>query len=123
MYMFYPFTHTSHLVQVLDSTPFVQFKSAWQRKLLELLFNAWAKNLSKKNFFDVFWPAFRDSMTVAKIQSGFCPKENFLLILLLVIKPNLGQHKLLTVRIIESFCMYLCVGYKCCVLIIMCTLF
>ena len=62
--------HTSHLVQALDSTPFVQFKSAWQMKLLDWLFNTGAKNLSKKNFFDVFWPAFCDSMTVAKIQSG-----------------------------------------------------
>ena len=64
--------HTSHLVQALESTPFAQFKSAWQRKLLDWLFNTWAKNLSKKNFFDVFWPAFRESKTVAKIQSGFC---------------------------------------------------
>ena len=38
--------HTSHLVQALDSTPFVQFKSALQRKLLDWLFNTGAKNLS-----------------------------------------------------------------------------
>ena len=63
--------HTSHLVQALDSTPFVQFKSAWQRKLLDWLFNTGTKNLSKKNFFYVFWPTFHESMTVAKIQSGF----------------------------------------------------
>ena len=64
--------HTSHLVQALDYAPFAKFKSACQRKLLDWLFNTGAKNLSKKNFFDVFWPAFHESMTVAKIQSGFC---------------------------------------------------
>ena len=63
--------HTSHLVQALDSTPFAQFKSAWQRKLLDWLFKTGAKNLSIKNFYDVFWPAFHESMIVAKIQSGF----------------------------------------------------
>ena len=63
--------HTSHLVQALDSTPFEQFKSAWQSKLLDWLFNTGAKNLSKKNFFDAFWPAFHKSITVAKNQSGF----------------------------------------------------
>ena len=116
--------HTSYLVQALDSTPLVQFKSAWQRKLLYWVFHTRAKNLSIKNFFDVFWPAFHDSMTVAKIQSVFIPLGYFLLILMLLIKPNLHQHKLLTVRIIESFCMHLCIGYKCCALsFIMCTLF
>ena len=39
--------HTSHLVQALDSTTFVQFKSAWQRKLLDWLFNTGVKNLPK----------------------------------------------------------------------------
>ena len=81
--------HKSHLVQVLDSTPFVQFKSAWQRKLLNLLVNTGPKNLSIKNFFDVFWPAFCESMTVAKIQSSFHCTGTFPVIFMLLIKPNL----------------------------------
>ena len=63
--------HTNHLVQALDSTPFAQFKHCWQRNLLDWLFHNKGVTLSKKYFFEVFWPSFQESMTVTKIQSGF----------------------------------------------------
>ena len=63
--------HTSHLVQALDSTPFAEFKHCWQKNLLNWLFNNKGLVLSKKSFSEVFWPSFQESMTVAKIQSGF----------------------------------------------------
>ena len=63
--------HTSHLVQALDSTPFAEFKHCWQKNLLDWLFHNKGVTLSKKCFFDVFWPSFQESMTFAKIQSGF----------------------------------------------------
>ena len=63
--------HTSHLVQALDSTPFAEFKHCWQRNLLDWLFHNKGVTLSKKCFFDVLWPSFQESMTIAKIQSGF----------------------------------------------------
>ena len=40
--------HTSHIVQVLDSTPFAQFKKLWQRYLSQWNFNTRAKSLAKK---------------------------------------------------------------------------
>ena len=59
--------HTSHILQPLDSTPFVQFKCNWQARLLE-----WnIKVLAKCHFFKVFWPAWQESMSVGKIQSVF----------------------------------------------------
>ena len=63
--------HTSHILQPLDSTPFVQFKHNWQAKLLEWNFTKGAKVLANRFFFEVFWPAWRESMTVGNIQSGF----------------------------------------------------
>ena len=62
---------TSHLVQALDSTPFAEFKRCWQGNLLDWLFHNKGITLSKKCFFDVLWPSFQESITVAKIQSGF----------------------------------------------------
>ena len=62
---------TSNLVQALDSTPFAEFKCCWQKNLLNWLFNNKGLVLSKKSFFEVFWPSFQESMTVTKIQSGF----------------------------------------------------
>ena len=41
------------------------------KNLLDWLFHNKEVTLSKKCFFDVFWPSFQESMTVAKIQSGF----------------------------------------------------
>ena len=63
--------HTSHILQPLDSTPFAQFKRNWQNRLLDLNSANNAKILANSHFFEVFLPAWRESMTVAKIQSGF----------------------------------------------------
>ena len=63
--------HTSHILQPLDSTPFVQFKHNWQAKLLEWNFTKGAKVLANRFFFEVFWPSWRESMTVGNIQSSF----------------------------------------------------
>ena len=63
--------HTSHILQLLDSTPFVQFKRNWQAKLLEWNFTKGAKVLANRFFFEVFWPAWRESMTMGNIQSSF----------------------------------------------------
>ena len=63
--------HTSHILQPLDSTPFAQFKCNWQAKLLEWNFTKGAKVLANRFFFEVFWPAWRESMTVGNIQSSF----------------------------------------------------
>ena len=63
--------HTSHILQPLDSTPFVQFKRNWQARLLEWNFANGAKFLANWYFFEVFWPAWQQSMSVGNIQSGF----------------------------------------------------
>ena len=63
--------HTRHILQPLDSTPFAQFKRNWQYCLLEWNTTHGAKVLAKKHFVEVFWPAWRDSMSVAKIHRRF----------------------------------------------------
>ena len=63
--------HTSHIVQALDSTPFANFKRYWQAALLEWNNAHKGAILDKPSFFQAFWPAFKHSMTVAAIQSGF----------------------------------------------------
>ena len=43
-------THTSHIVQALDSTPFAQFKKLWQGYLMEWNFGTKVKALPKGSF-------------------------------------------------------------------------
>ena len=50
-------SHTSHIVQALDSTPFVQFKQNWQRLLLEYNFDNHGQVLGKGDFLKVVKPA------------------------------------------------------------------
>ena len=69
--------HTSHILQPLDSTPFAQFKHNWQYRLLEWNSANGAKVLTKQNFSEVFWPAWHDSMSIGKIQSGFRKTDIF----------------------------------------------
>ena len=90
--------HTSHLVQALDSTPFAEFKHCWQRNLLDWLFHNKGVTLSKKCFFDVLWPSFQESMTVAKIQSGFRKTGVFPKTSMQLIRLSLHLHKSQTVR-------------------------
>ena len=63
--------HTSHILQPLDLNPFAQFKRNWKYHLFEWNTAHGAIVLVKKLFFEVFWPAWRESMSVAKIQSRF----------------------------------------------------
>ena len=63
--------HTSHILQPLDSTPFANFKTAWNNSLIEYLFKNVGCKMSKQDFWVVFWPAWCKSMTTAAIQSGF----------------------------------------------------
>ena len=49
--------HTSHIVQALDSTPFIQFKNLWQRYMSQWNFNTRANALPKNLFWEVFSPA------------------------------------------------------------------
>ena len=63
--------HTSHILQPLDSTPYAQFKHNWQYRPLEWNSAHKAKVLAKQNFFEVFWPAWHESVSIGKIQSCF----------------------------------------------------
>ena len=63
--------HTSHVLQPLDSTPFANFKTNWNLKLTDYLFHNVGCAMPKQDFWIPFWPAWRKSMTVAAVQSGF----------------------------------------------------
>ncbi len=63
--------HCSHLVQALDNVPFANFKRFWQQDLADFNFENKGRPLTKADFFSVFWPAFKDAMSVAGIQAGF----------------------------------------------------
>ena len=58
--------YTSHILQPLDSTPFAQFKRNWQNRLLDWNSANNAKILANSHFFEVFLPAWRESMTIPK---------------------------------------------------------
>ena len=63
--------HTSHILQPLDSTPFANFKNNWNIQLREYLFQNVGMVMPKHDFWIPFVPAWRKSLTVAAIQSGF----------------------------------------------------
>ena len=63
--------HTSHILQPLDSTPFANFKTNWNIQLREYLFQNVGMGMPKHDFWIPFVPAWRKSLTVAAIQSGF----------------------------------------------------
>lgn len=63
--------HCSHIVQALDSVPFALFKQYWQEELQHYNFLKRGKPLTKGDFWKVFWPAFKDAMSVRNIQAGF----------------------------------------------------
>ena len=63
--------HTSHILQPLDSTPFANFKTNWNIQLREYLFRNVGMAMPKHDFWIPFVPAWRKSLTVAAIQSGF----------------------------------------------------
>ena len=63
--------HTSHILQPLDSTPFANFKTARNANLSDYLFQNIGVAMPKSDFCLPFLPAWRKSMIVASIQSGF----------------------------------------------------
>ena len=63
--------HTSHILQPLDSTPFANFKTAWNSVLIEYLFMSVGCKMPKQDFWLIFWPAWKKLMKTAAIQSGF----------------------------------------------------
>ena len=63
--------HTSHVLQPLDSTPFANFKTNWNIQLREYLFQNIGMGMPKTDFWIPFVPAWRKSLTVATIKSGF----------------------------------------------------
>lgn len=65
-------SHTSHILQPLDSTPFVNFKTAWSTNMIKYSFTSVGCKIPKKDFWLVFWPTWKNSMTTAVLQSGFC---------------------------------------------------
>ena len=64
-------SHTTHLVQPLDSVPFAVFKRAWNKNLIDYIWNTKGAVLNKQNFFKVLLPAFEEAFTKPVIQSGF----------------------------------------------------
>ena len=63
--------HTLHIMQHLDSTPFTNFKTNWNLQLREYLFQNIGVGIPKSDFWIPFLPAWRKSLTVAAVQSGF----------------------------------------------------
>ena len=63
--------HTSHILQPFDSIPFANFKTAWNANLSNYLFQNTGVGMPKSDFWPPFLPAWRKSMTIASIQSGF----------------------------------------------------
>ena len=64
-------SHTLHVLQPLDSTPFVTFKTAWNSNLIEYLFTSLGCKMPIQDFWKVFWPSWRKAMTTVILQSGF----------------------------------------------------
>lgn len=67
---FFP-AHCSHVVQPLDSVPYANLKSLWERQMLEYNLDNLGRILRKDNWFRVFLPAFHGAMTISQIQAGF----------------------------------------------------
>ena len=57
-------SHTSHILQPLDSIPFAQFKRHWEKNLM-------CYNNSHSHFWEVFAPAWNTAMCVKNIMAGF----------------------------------------------------
>ena len=64
-------SHTSHIIQALDSVPFANLKTAWNEELIDYLFHSVGLGFSKMEFFEVFIPAWKKSMTPQNIRAGF----------------------------------------------------
>ena len=63
--------HTSHILQALDSVPFVQFKKSWESNRRKYNMDHSGRVLNKVNFWDVFVPAWNSSITPKHIIVGF----------------------------------------------------
>ena len=63
--------HTTHLLQVLDSVPFMQFKKYWEHNLHKYNNTHSGNLLNKVNFWDVFIPLWNNVMVPKNIIAGF----------------------------------------------------
>ena len=63
--------HTLHLLQALDSVPFVQFKKWWEYHLMWYDNAHSGRGLTKPEFWEVFSPAWNSAMVPKNIISGF----------------------------------------------------
>ena len=63
--------HTTHCTQPLDSHPFKALKGALHSGLRDWNRSHRGQKISKADFFKVLWPAWKQSMTVKRIQAGF----------------------------------------------------
>ena len=64
-------SHCTCLIQAHDGVPFASFKGNWQKGLLEFNLHKVVRKMSKADFFEVFTPAYYQSLTCANIQAGF----------------------------------------------------
>ena len=63
--------HCTHLVQPLDDTPFVCFKTEWQKELMVLNWYLCGHRMSRQQFFRCFIPAYQAGLTPDAIRKGF----------------------------------------------------
>ena len=63
--------HTSHLLQALDSVPFVQFKKYWENNLHRYNNSHSGRPLNKVDFWDVFVLSWNQAMVPKNIIAGF----------------------------------------------------
>ena len=63
--------HTSHLLQLLDSVPFAQFKKYWENNLCRYNNSHNGHPLNKVDFWDVFVSSWNQAMVPKNIIAGF----------------------------------------------------
>ena len=63
--------HTTHVMQLLDDVPFAQLKTAWYKAMQLHVRSVCAKKLSKGEFFKLFVPCWKKTITAHNIQASF----------------------------------------------------
>ena len=63
--------HTTHAMQPLDDIPFVNFKNEWYEVVCKFVCKYAAKKITKYEWFNLFMPCWRKTITVKNIQAGF----------------------------------------------------
>ena len=100
--------HTSHLLQLLDSVPFAQFKKSWEGHLMKYNNSHSGQALNKVNFWDVFVPAWNSSICPKNIIAGF-KKTGIFLHNPYVIPPEAMAPSIITDTGKNAFCVCICV--------------